>query len=238
MCFSAGASFTAGAIISAIGIATIKEVQKPSQRVFASIPLIFGIQQIAEGCLWMTLQNGDYAIIQKISTYIFLLTADALWPVIIPLSVLLLEEDGKRRRILRILLFTGIILALYYAYFILFFKVSPQILNCHIYYDTFTPESLMVPAFLIYLFVTITSLFVSSIKNMHLLGILMFLSCVVSVIFYTKSTTSVWCFFAAVISGVIYYIIRALQPEFNPANLRLLKTFSDHNPWKRKSGSF
>jgi hypothetical protein len=235
MCFSAGASFTAGAVICAVGIATVKEVQKPTQWVFASIPLIFGIQQIAEGCLWMTLQNGDYAIIQKISTYIFLLTADALWPVIIPLSVLLMEEDSKRRKILRILLFTGIILALYYAYFIVFFKVTPQILNCHIYYDTFTPESLMIPAFLIYLFVTITALFVSSAKNMHLLGILMFLSCVVSVIFYTKNTTSVWCFFAAVISGVIYWIIRVPQEENSPIRLRLMKIISDNNPWKRKS---
>ena len=234
MCFSAGASFTAGAVISTIGVASLREVSNPSQRLFAAIPLIFGIQQFAEGCLWLTLQNGDYAIIQKISAYVFLLTADALWPVIIPLSVLLLEEDSKRRKILRILLFTGIILASYYAYFILFFTVTPQILNCHIYYDTFTPESLMIPAFLIYLSVTITSLSVSSIKNLHVLGILMFLSCVVSVIIYTKNTTSVWCFFAAVISGMIYYIIIASQPEFSPANLKLLKILSDHNPWKNR----
>jgi hypothetical protein len=40
MCFSAAASFTAGAIISAIGIATEIKVQKPSQRLFASVVLI------------------------------------------------------------------------------------------------------------------------------------------------------------------------------------------------------
>jgi thiamine transporter ThiT len=126
MCFSAGASFTAGAVICAVGIATVKEVQKPSQWIFASIPLI-------------------------------------------------------------------------------------------------------------YLFVTITSLFISSTKNMHLLGILMFLSCVVSVILYTKNTTSVWCFFAAVISGVIYWIIRVPQEENSPVRLRLMKIISDNNPWKRRS---
>jgi hypothetical protein len=49
MCFSAGASFAGGIIISAIGVITIKKVHKPSQIVFACIPLFFGFQQIAEG---------------------------------------------------------------------------------------------------------------------------------------------------------------------------------------------
>jgi len=53
MCFSAGASFVGGVIISGIGVATIREVHKPSQLVFACIPLFFGVQQIVEGCLFL-----------------------------------------------------------------------------------------------------------------------------------------------------------------------------------------
>ncbi len=208
MCFSAGASFTAGTIISAVGIATIKDVNKPSKRIFAAIPLLFGIQQIAEGCLWLTLQNPDYVNIQKISTFIFLFTADVIWPVMIPLSILLMEEDGKRRRILKILLITGILLSLYYAFFLIFYEITPQVRNCHIFYETASPKSLEIPAFLLYIVVMITSLFVSGIKKMYLIGILMFLACVVSVIFYTKNVTSVWCFFAALISIIIYWIIK------------------------------
>ena len=34
MCFSAGASFASGIVISAIGVASVKKVYKPSQRVF------------------------------------------------------------------------------------------------------------------------------------------------------------------------------------------------------------
>jgi len=44
MCFSPEASFAGGVIISAIGIATVKKVHKPSQIIFATIPLFFGIQ--------------------------------------------------------------------------------------------------------------------------------------------------------------------------------------------------
>ena len=78
MCFSAGASFAGGVLISAIGVASIREVYKPSQLVFASIPLFFGVQQIVEGCLWVTLPNNDYLNIQKIATHCFLIMAQVL----------------------------------------------------------------------------------------------------------------------------------------------------------------
>jgi len=60
MCFSPEASFAGGVIISTIGIATILKVHKPSQIVFASIPIFFGIQQIVEGVLWLVLPNPEY----------------------------------------------------------------------------------------------------------------------------------------------------------------------------------
>ena len=48
MWFSPEDSFAGGNIISAIGIATIREVHKPSQIVFTSIPIFLGTQQIVE----------------------------------------------------------------------------------------------------------------------------------------------------------------------------------------------
>jgi len=53
MCFSAGASFTAGTLLTFAGTETLRKVHKPSQIVFASIPLFFAFQQFAEGVLWL-----------------------------------------------------------------------------------------------------------------------------------------------------------------------------------------
>jgi hypothetical protein len=208
MCFSAGASFASGVVISAIGIATVKEVQKPSQRVFAIIPLLFGIQQLAEGCLWITLSGNDFVIVKKISTYVFLITAQVLWSFVIPLSVLLMENDSRRKKVLRVLLVIGILLSLYYACYLFFFNVTSQIMDCHILYNTESPQSLALPTFIFYLAVTIAPFFVSGIKRMYLLGIIMSISCLAAAIFYKLYLTSVWCFFAAVISIFIYLILR------------------------------
>jgi hypothetical protein len=75
------------------------------------------------------------------------------------------------------------------------------------------------PAFIIYLIVTITPLFISSIKRTHLLGVLMFLSCLVTAIFFTQYLTSVWCFFAAFISGVIFWILKDSKSTFRLSKL-------------------
>jgi len=125
----------------------------------------------------------------------------------IPLSVLFMEEDKKRRKILWVLLVMGISLSAYFAYCLLSFTVTPKIMGYHIEYNDTYPDSLRVVAFAVYVIASITPLFVSSIKRTHLLGILMTFSCAVTAIFFTQYLTSVWCFFAALISGIIFWIL-------------------------------
>jgi hypothetical protein len=55
MCFSAGASFTAGVLLTFVGSETLRKVHKPSQLALASIPVFFAAQQFTEGVLWSTL---------------------------------------------------------------------------------------------------------------------------------------------------------------------------------------
>jgi hypothetical protein len=221
MCFSAEASFAGGVIISSIGIFTVRKVHNPLQIVFASIPLFFGIQQFAEGCLWLTLPLPDSLIMQKISTYFFMVMAQVIWPSMIPLSVLLMEVNPGKKKYLKILLVMGIVLSLYYASCLIVFDVTPRIMGYHIQYDTGFPHSLSIPAFIVYLIVTITPLFISSIKRTHLMGILMFLSCLITAIFFTQFLTSVWCFFAAILSAVIFWILRDSKRDFNIAKLTI-----------------
>ena len=227
MCFSANASFTGAVVISAIGVATVREVHKPSQLVFASIPLFFGLQQFTEGLVWLTLRNPYLAHIETFCTYMFLVMAEVLWPMMIPLSVLFMEKSKKRKKILWVLLVMGLSVSLYYAFCLLFFNVTPQIMGYHIQYRTDFPKFSTALAFIVYFIASITPLFVSSIQRTHLLGILMFLSCVVTALFFWQYLASVWCFFAAFISGVIFWILRDAKRKFNLDKIILLKISSN-----------
>lgn len=223
MCFSAEASFAGGVIISAIGVVTIRKVHTPSQIIFASIPLFFGLQQMTEGVLWLTIPRVEYTAMKKFATYIFEILALVIWPLMIPLSVLYMEKLKKRKKVLFVLMIIGGLLSIYYLVCLFLFTVNPQINGYHIQYENDFPKSLAMPFFIVYLCVTIVPLFVSSIKRTHTMAILMTFSCLVTAIFFTQYLTSVWCFFAALISGVVFWILSESRKKFNLEKLHLLK---------------
>ena len=125
----------------------------------------------------------------------------------VPFSVWSMEKDEKRRKILTLLVVCGAMVSTYYAVCQLFLHINARIEGYHILYRTDFPESLSNPVFIIYLISSITPLFISTNKKMRIMAILMMLSCLLAAIFYKEYLTSVWCFFAALISVVIYWII-------------------------------
>jgi hypothetical protein len=216
MCFSAEASFAGGAVITAVGVATVVKSRQPEQRLFSTIPLLFGLQQFAEGALWITLKSGGYDRLQNAAAYIFLITALVIWPLMVPLSVWFMEHGRNRRKILLGLIAAGGLTSLFYAWCLVFRDVTPRIEGYHILYADNFPGPLVGMVFYLYLLATIVPLFVSSVRRMWLFGILIASSCVVTGIFYSQYLTSVWCFFAALISVSIYWILSVPQPGTNP----------------------
>lgn len=211
MCFSAAASFTGSAVITAIGAATLTQAKKPEQVPFAAIPLIFGVQQCAEGILWVTLKSGTAETLQHIATYVFLAAALVIWPTMMPLAAMIMEKDKPRKNILAGLLAAGGLVSLFYVYCLVFLDVSPRIDTLHIQYVDNFPGPLVAVAFSLYLAATILPLFISSVKRMWLLGILIAVSCGVTAIFFRVYLTSVWCFFAACISIVIFWVLKGVN---------------------------
>ncbi|HNM73705.1 MAG TPA: hypothetical protein PKM66_11720, partial [Nitrosomonas sp.] len=64
MCFSAEASFIVSGTLSIIGISAIRQIKARKDIFVASIPLIFALQQLTEGLLWVVLQNPGLALAQ------------------------------------------------------------------------------------------------------------------------------------------------------------------------------
>jgi hypothetical protein len=218
MCFSAGASFAGGAVLSAIGVATMRKVQHPSQRLLASTPMLFAFQQFAEGVVWLTLKSGEHALIQSAAGNFFLLMALVIWPSMMPLAVMKLEQNIKRKKIIAGFLAAGIIVSLYYAVCLISFNANPKINGFHIQYVNDFPIRLGFVVFGLYISATIVPLFISTVKRMSLFGILVLLSCLITGVFYKEFLTSVWCFFAALISVVIYVIVNPSHVEEGEAD--------------------
>lgn len=211
MCYSASASFIGGAIISTAGVATLREAKRPAQIAFAGIPLLFGLQQIIEGFLWLALTDPAYAFLERAGTTGFLFIARVVWPTMLPLSVLLMEKGSDNIRLHYILAGMGALVSLYYSWCLLFLNVVPDISGHHIRYVSDFPESLAVPVFLVYFVAVITPLFLSKNMRTRALGVLMFASCLATVFVAFAFLTSVWCFFAAIISVLVYWIMKGAE---------------------------
>jgi len=208
MCFSAGASFAGGVVITAIGVMTVRTNRDHSRRLFAAIPLIFGVQQISEGFVWVALQSPGHDLMLSISMYIFLIAALIVWPSVIPLSVLAMEKVKSRRLALYFFFVVGLLTSFYYGLSLLVNDVDPRIISHHIKYAPVYPRPLALPVFIAYLIGTLAPLFISSVRKMWLFGLLVTASCLITGIFFKEYLASVWCFFAALISAVIWLIVR------------------------------
>jgi len=228
MCFSAGASFGASAVLSIIGAAAIIKARSVPQALFAGIPMIFSIQQLAEGMLWLSLKDPQNAAWQPFVTYTFLVFALVVWPIWIPFTIRRLEKDVKRKKILSLLLFTGMIVSAGTTCALLFYSVKVTPADHHLHYDLGIPagtENLLKLFTLLYFATTIISTFVSSVKRMKWLGIVFLLSYMFTVIFYSGSIVSVWCYFAALLSIVVFWIILDIgEPVDTPGPGKIRQT--------------
>ena len=216
MCFSAGASFGASAVLGTIGVIAVSKTKTNSQKPFAAIPLIFAVQQLIEGILWLSLKDSSIAEWQSLLTYIYLVFAMAVWPIWVPLSIRLLEKDTKSKKMINLLLATGTCVTICVCLVLSIYPVSVMPMQHHLHYEFgFSPSAkrLIIPFTVVYVAATIAAPFISGIRKMKWLGIAFFASYLFAVTFYNGFVLSVWCFFAALLSFVALWIITGLRKE-------------------------
>lgn len=215
MCFSASASFVASAALLTGGVATLKQTTNVRQIPFASIPMLFGVQQLMEGFLWLSFMNPDYSAFGKPSTYMFLIFAQVVWPALVPISIYLLEKDPKTKKILLVLSGIGAIVSLYITYSLLFYPVEAGISSHHIaYYTNFPHQRGVIPS-LLYLLPTVVPPFMSGLRKMNFLGAIILISLIISKVYFpVANLVSVWCYFAALISVTVYFIVKEMRDRY------------------------
>ncbi len=205
MCFSATASFLAAATTGAIGFATLREVKQWREVPLAAMPVLFASQQAVEGALWLQLTGGrgDYAGALSLT---FLLFAKVFWPGYAGVSVLLVEPDRRRRLALSVISLLGAALAIYLLPRILGHPQMAAICGSSIDYgggdNPLSWQSLP------YLLCACVPFLMSSHKPVQRFGTIVLSGFFVSASLYFATFVSVWCFFAAAGSAVLYFYFK------------------------------
>jgi len=203
MCFSATASFTSAAVLALTGSVALKLVKDPRQRWFAALPVIFGVQQAAEGVVWMTVQQSDAISLHRSAVGVFVFFAFVVWPLWIPWSTYQMELQKKRKFWLRACQAAGVLYAIVALYVIATGQPRSEIVGRCLNYKTEDDFSPLFPpnlyAFL-YFSSTVLPFFLSSAHWVRTTGILIVTGYIMTITAWKFAVTSVWCFFAAIAS--------------------------------------
>lgn len=193
MCFSAPVSFAASAGLVTLGAATQSKL-KGNERYIVIIPYLFALQQFLEGLVWIFPA-------QTIFGHGFLMFAFIVWPILIPALSYVIEQNNEIKKRLKIILGTGIVVAVYLLIILLTHPLTVSTQTNHIHYGIDFPYLTLTG--IAYVGVIFGSLYLTTKTAYKFFGVLMFISALISLYIYTNDFTSTWCFFAALLSSLI-----------------------------------
>lgn len=210
MCFSAPASFTTAALLAIIGALALRRVKDQKQIFLALIPAFFAFQQTGEGILWLSLQGGHWAWLQVYATYLYLIFAQVVWPTWIPMSVWFLERNKTVKNFISFFIIFGALISTYLAVMLALRTVTPTIIGNNIVYGSPFHDSSNW-RFVIYAIPIMVPCLISTVRYLWLFGLSIAASLLISYVFWQHALGSVWCFFVALLSGMVLFLMRSMK---------------------------
>ena len=213
MCFSPTVSFASGAVLTVIGSTALKNNSDPRQSWIASMPLMFGAQQIAEGFVWLQLAESE-KVQASAAVLAFLGFALVIWPAFVPWAVYRVETDFYRKKILLVTGGLGIGVGMSTAWLLLTAAPEAYVAGHSVGYRFTNWGTRLLPPnleFISYIVPSLFPFFISSRPWVRTTGFLIFGGMSLAMIVRHEAVTSVWCFFAAVVSSYIAWYIYGLS---------------------------
>ncbi len=211
MCFSEEASFTAAAVLAAVGLGSLYKARlHPERYLVAAIPLFFAFQQASEGLQWRYF-NGDGGSPQMMaaSRDIFLFIALIFWPTWVPFSVLVAERSPSRKGWLYAFFLIGLMTSAYFSFKLLMGSPVSKVVENSVQYYVGVSEYAVWPYFAAVVF----PWFTSSLKYTNLVGVAFSAAFIIAGWIYFATFASVWCFFCALISMLVYMVVSSAQTK-------------------------
>ncbi len=200
-------------ILGAIGVVTLTKVKHRREFLFAALPTLFAIHQFIEGFVWLGLDGILSPVMTHNMGAAFMLYAQGLLPLLLPLSVLIFEPTANSRKRMRPFLLIGGGTTLYVLWALAAYPTQVYIRqNSIVYMNPATDNTVLA---VLYVIATCGSLFFPKIKDMIVFGAVNLAILLGVMAIKRYAFTSVWCAYAAVASVIIlayFWKSRANRP--------------------------
>ncbi len=211
MCFSPVGDLVGGAVVVAIGVEACRHVHGRNENLaIATLPLLLGLHQIDETFVWWGLQGHVSENVGHVAMWIYLVFALVALPIIVPLLLAIFEPSPHRRW-------------RYIPFSLLGLAVSSVILEAmvvghptarlgryHVAYSIGLQHGVLIIG--LYIVATCGSLLVSGNRSLVWFGAGNVVAVIVLALLCADGFTSLWCFYAAIVSGAIALHLRWRTP--------------------------
>jgi hypothetical protein len=206
MCLSPEASFIAAGVLAPAGVATLRLVRRRDELILGALPLLFAAHQAVEGVVWLGLEGHLSDALLTVAIRAYLVFAQVVLPVLVPVGLLWFERDPGRRRRLIPLVVLGSAVSARLLWVITAHPVGARVLDHSIVYDTDVHFGYVVAAG--YVAATCGPPLLSSSSLLWGFGVLNLAGLTLAALIKYSAVTSVWCFYAALVSALIAVALR------------------------------
>ncbi|HBR69695.1 MAG TPA: hypothetical protein DEA55_10010 [Rhodospirillaceae bacterium] len=212
MCVSAEVSFGMASLLAAGGIFSVYKASKTDMRYvpLALFPIFVAVQQMLEGFVWIGVESSVFYLRMAALGYLFF--AWIVWPSFVPYMTAKLEEEPRRKKILLNFAQAGFLLGLI-LYLPNFWHpewLNVEIINrsiaykCTLITDNIMPKTV---TYLFYLSMIGLPPLLSSHRALNIFGAGLIAAVPLTYFFFSYAHVSVLCFFAALMTLYIIYVI-------------------------------
>ncbi|SDX59582.1 hypothetical protein SAMN05661080_00505 [Modestobacter sp. DSM 44400] len=207
MCFSATADFVAAGVVGGIGVGALTQVRTVRDVPFAALPLLFALHQFTEGFVWLSLEGHVSTGVGDVAAFLYVLYAYGLLPILVPLSLLLIEPPGRRRVHMVPFVVIGAITSIYLFWASAAGPIDYGIAEHSLSYDTHAPP--LGVAAVGYVLATVGAALLAGYPAIVAFGIANAVGLTATLIVLQVSFASIWCVYAAVTSTpVLVFFLR------------------------------
>jgi hypothetical protein len=212
MCFSPEGDLVGGVLVVSIGIdACLHLKQRVEYAPLAVLPIILGLHQIDETFVWWWLQGHVSRTVGIAAMWIYLLFALVILPTLVPALVYLFFGRSRRRwRVAPFIVLGAVVSAILLEAMV----VGDPIVRLGTYHLAYTIGLRHGIAVIgLYIVATCGPFLVSGFRPMVWFGVVNLIAVVILALLCASGFTSLWCFYAALVSGAVALHLRYSKHE-------------------------
>lgn len=211
VCFSPAGDLVGGVVVVAIGVDACRHLKGRSENLaIATLPLLLGLHQVDETFVWWGLQGHVTKEVGQAATWIYLLFALIVLPLLVPVLLAVFEHSPPQRWRYAPFIALGAFVSGVLLEAMLVGHPSARLGAYHLVYSIGLQHGVLFIG--LYIVATCGPLLASGRRVLVWFGGANLIAVVILALLCASGFTSLWCFYAALVSASIALHLRLRRP--------------------------